>query len=63
MRVLRAGEPLTPTTVTSATAATKDWLAAHARTVDEKTVLDVSGKKHTLPRADLSQAMRDASVS
>ena len=45
-------------TVASATAADKDWLATHARIVDGKTVLDVGGKKQTLPRADLSQLIR-----
>jgi Ca2+-binding RTX toxin-like protein len=47
-------------TVTSATAADKDWVAKHAEIVDGKTVLDVGGKKHKLPRADLSQLVRDA---
>ena len=42
-------------TVTSATAAGKDWLAANARTVHGKTVLKVGGEERTLPRADLSQ--------
>ena len=41
--------------VTSATFAGKDWLAAHVRTLDGKTVLDVGGKVRTLPRADLGQ--------
>ena len=49
-------------TVTSATAAGKDWLTTHARTVNGKTVLDVGGKERTLPRADLSQLVRDASL-
>src|SRR6185503_8965202 len=38
-------------TVTSATAASKDWLAASARIVRGKTVLKSGGKEHTLPRA------------
>src|SRR5215208_4135927 len=46
-------------TVTSATPADKEWLASHVRVVDGKTVLDVHGKQHTLPRADLSQLIRD----
>ena len=49
--------------VTSATAVGKDWLAAHARTVDGKTVLDVGGKERTLPRADLAQLIRHARSS
>jgi Ca2+-binding RTX toxin-like protein len=49
--------------VTSATAADKEWLAKHAHVVDGKTVLDVGGKKKTLPRADLSQLIRDAASS
>jgi len=48
-------------TVTSATAASKDWLAASARIVRGKTVLKSGGKEHTLPRADLSRLIRDAS--
>jgi Ca2+-binding RTX toxin-like protein len=50
-------------TVTSATAAGKRWLAAHARTVNGKTVLDVDGKKRTLPRASLVGLARDATSS
>jgi Ca2+-binding RTX toxin-like protein len=46
-------------TVRSATAAGSDWLATHARIVNGKTVLDVSGKPHTLPRADLGQLARE----
>jgi Ca2+-binding RTX toxin-like protein len=38
-----------------ATRATKSWLAAHVHIVKGKTVIDVGGKKRTLPRADLSQ--------
>ena len=48
--------------VTSATAADEEWLATHARIVDGKTVLDVGGKKRTLPRADLSQLVRGAAA-
>lgn len=50
-------------TVTSATAAGKEWLRVHARTVDGKTVLDVGGRQRTLPRADLGRLSRDASSS
>lgn len=51
-------------TVTSATAAGKDWLATHARIVEGKTVLDVGGgKARTLPQADLSQVIQDATSS
>ena len=50
-------------TVTSATSAGKDWLASHARTADGKTVLDVGGKPRTLPHADLSQLIQDATSS
>lgn len=45
-------------TLTSATAATKTWLAAHVHIVDGKTVLDLDGKQRILPRADLSQLMQ-----
>jgi Ca2+-binding RTX toxin-like protein len=45
-------------TVTSATAVGKDWVEAHASRVNGKTVLDVGGKQHTLPRADLSDLTR-----
>ena len=40
--------------VTSATAAGKEWLATHVRIVDGTTVLDVGGKQRALPNADLS---------
>jgi Ca2+-binding RTX toxin-like protein len=50
-------------TVTSATAAGKDWLKTHARTVHGKTVLKVGGKERTLPRADLAQLTRDVTSS
>ena len=50
-------------TVTSATAAGREWLRTHARTVDGKTVLDVGGKQRTLPRADLGKLIQDASSS
>ena len=43
-----------------ATRATKSWLMAHVHIVKGKTVIDVGAKKRTLPRADLSQLVRDA---
>jgi Ca2+-binding RTX toxin-like protein len=49
--------------VTSATPASKEWLARYVRIVDGKTVLDVGGKKRTLPRTDLSELVRGASRS
>jgi len=45
-------------TITSATLAAKEWLANHVQIVDGKTVLDVGGKKRTLPHADLSQLVQ-----
>jgi len=48
-------------TVTSATAASKEWLAANARIVRGKTVIKSGGKEHTLARTDLSRLIRDAS--
>ncbi len=47
--------------VSSATSVGEDWLAAHARTVKGKTVLEMGGKQTTLPRAELSQLIRGAS--
>ena len=49
--------------VTSATTVGEEWLTAHGRTVDGKTVLDVGGKERTLPRADLSKLIRNARSS
>ena len=49
--------------VSSATVAGTGWLKAHARTVRGKTVLKVSGKKRTLPRADLAPLARQAASS
>jgi Ca2+-binding RTX toxin-like protein len=46
--------------VTSATAATKDWIASHVRIVEGQTVLQVGGKARTLSRTDLSELVRDA---
>ena len=48
--------------MTSATAA-KDWIAAHARIVEGKTVLDVGGKARTLPQTDLSGLIEEATTS
>jgi Ca2+-binding RTX toxin-like protein len=44
--------------VKSAKTVGKQWLATHARTVKGKTVLNVDGDKHTLPRASLTQLTR-----
>ena len=44
--------------VTAASAAPKQWLTTHARSVKGKTVLKVHGKKRTLPRAQLAQLTR-----
>jgi Ca2+-binding RTX toxin-like protein len=44
-------------TVTSATVAGREWLKDHAHTVNGRTVLDVGGKKRTLPHVDLNQLM------
>ena len=46
--------------VTAATRAGTSWLKAHVHIVNGKTVIDVGGRKRTLPRADLSQLVRDA---
>jgi Ca2+-binding RTX toxin-like protein len=56
-------DSLTADTVTSATAVGKDWLAAHARTINGKTVLKVDGKKLRLPRADLARLARSVTSS
>ena len=48
-------------TVRSATTVGKDWLAAHARTVRGKPVLEVAGKERTLPRVELSELVRGVS--
>ncbi len=45
----------------AATTSGKQWLNAHARTVNGKTVLNVDGKKRTLPRASLAQLKRGMS--
>jgi Ca2+-binding RTX toxin-like protein len=49
--------------LTSANVAGKTWLASHARIVGGKTVLDVGGKKKTVPEADLSQVVRGAAAA
>jgi Ca2+-binding RTX toxin-like protein len=46
-------------TTISASVAGKEWLAAHVRIVDGKTVLDVGGKQRTLPHTDLSKLVQD----
>ena len=56
-----AAQLLAGDTVTSAATADKQWLAKHVRIVDGKTVLDVGGKQHTLPHADLSKLVQGAS--
>jgi Ca2+-binding RTX toxin-like protein len=50
-------------TLTSAGTVGADWLRAHGRVVDGKTVLDVGGQERTLPHADLPQLIADASAS
>jgi Ca2+-binding RTX toxin-like protein len=49
--------------VSSAATVDEAWLAAHARTVKGKTVLEVHGKQVKLPRTELSQLVRGASSS
>ena len=49
--------------VTSATTVGNDWLTTHARTVNGKTVLNVGGKKRTLPHADLAQLVHGTTAS
>jgi Ca2+-binding RTX toxin-like protein len=44
--------------VAGASTVAKDWLAAHARTIGGKTVLDVGDQKRKLPRADLGRLAR-----
>ena len=51
-------------TVVSARPADDEWLAAHARIVDGKTVIDIGGKSRTLATTDLSTLIeRAVSVS
>ena len=47
--------------VISATTASEGWLKGPARIVGGKTVLEVGGKEHTLPRADLRRLVQEAS--
>ena len=49
--------------VTSATAVGKDWVTAHARTINGKTVLEIGGKARKLPHADLVWLARTATSS
>jgi len=49
---------LTAGTVRSATTVGKRWLKSHARVVHGKTLLEVDGKEHKLPRADLARIAR-----
>jgi Ca2+-binding RTX toxin-like protein len=49
-------------TVTAARPAGNEWLARHARTVNDKTVLDVDGKHIKLPRLDLAELTRDTTT-
>ncbi len=49
-------------TVISATAASDEWLAAHLRIVDGRTVIDVGGRARALPQADLSALVSAMSV-
>jgi Ca2+-binding RTX toxin-like protein len=53
-------DSLAANTVTSAKRVGMGWLATHAHTVNGKTVIEVGSEKHVLPRADLSQLVRDA---
>jgi Ca2+-binding RTX toxin-like protein len=48
--------------VSSAKSADQAWLASHVRVVNGATVLDVGGKNRTLPEADLSRLVRNAST-
>jgi Ca2+-binding RTX toxin-like protein len=51
-------DALSANRVSSAAAVGTRWLAAHARTSDGKTVLEVGGEERTLPRADLAPLAR-----
>jgi Ca2+-binding RTX toxin-like protein len=52
--------PTPADSITSATTADETWLAKHVQIVHGKTVVDVKGKKHTLPKTDLSKLVQDA---
>ena len=56
-------DALTANTVTSATVARANWLKAHARTVEGKTVLVLDGKKRKLPLAEPVRPARAAASS
>ena len=47
-------------TVSSATPASRAWLAAHARIVGGKTVLELGGTQHTLSSPVLRQVVASA---
>jgi Ca2+-binding RTX toxin-like protein len=49
--------------VNSATIVGNDWLTSHARTVNGKVVLNVGGKKLTLPHANLARLARGTTTS
>jgi Ca2+-binding RTX toxin-like protein len=56
-------QSLSADTVTDAVTVGTAWLKAHARTVKGKTVLELGGKKRTLPRAELGRLARAAAAS
>ena len=53
-------DSLAANTVTSAKRVGKAWLTTHVHVVNGKSVIEVGGRKQALPRADLSQLVRDA---
>jgi Ca2+-binding RTX toxin-like protein len=53
-------DALAANTASSPSSPGQEWLARHARTLEGKTVLYVRGRARTLPRADLSEIMREA---
>lgn len=46
--------------MSSAAFVERAWLAGHAHVVGGKTVIDVGGKRHSLPLASFAQLLRDA---
>ena len=50
-------------TVSSATRADDEWLAAHVRIVGGRTQLDVGGRSRTLPNVDLSALLEGVASS
>ena len=52
-------QSVTASAAKSAKVVGKRWLKRHARTVKGKTVLKVDGEKRKLPRADLTELVRD----